>query len=74
VCEFLSRLLLLLITPTFSALLNGRLPIEISTRGAKFAEDAGQSTELRERDEWRELMDELTRANERMRKSALEFR
>ncbi len=34
---------LLLITPTFSGLIRGRLPIEISTRGAKFAEEAGQS-------------------------------
>lgn len=30
---------LLLITPAFSGLIRGRLPIEISTRGAKFAEE-----------------------------------
>lgn len=34
---------LLLITPTFSGLLRGRLPIEISTRGAKFAAKADES-------------------------------
>lgn len=39
---------LLLITPAFSGLLRGRLPIEISTRGAKFAEEDGRSTELDE--------------------------
>lgn len=37
---------LLLITPAFSGLIRGRLPIEISTRGAKFAEEADQSDEL----------------------------
>ncbi len=37
---------LLLVTPVFSGLARGRLPIEISTRGAKFAEEADQSTEL----------------------------
>lgn len=37
---------LLLITPAFSGMVNGRLPIEISPRGAKFAEAADQSTEL----------------------------
>ena len=31
---------LLLITPAISGLINGRLPIEISTRGARFAEEA----------------------------------
>ena len=30
---------LLLITPAFSGLIHGRLPIEISARGAKFAEE-----------------------------------
>jgi multidrug efflux pump subunit AcrB len=39
---------LLLITPAFSGLLRGRLPIEISTRGAKFAEEADQSAEVNE--------------------------
>lgn len=39
---------LLLITPVFSGLIHGRLPIEISTRGAKFAEGAERSTELDE--------------------------
>jgi len=36
---------LLLITPTFSGLIRGRLPTEISTRGAKFAEEADYSAE-----------------------------
>lgn len=37
---------LLLITPAFSGLIWGRLPTEISTRGAKFAEEANQSDKL----------------------------
>jgi hypothetical protein len=37
---------LLLITPAFSGLIRGRLPIEISTRGAKFAEEADQAEAL----------------------------
>lgn len=37
---------LLLITPAFSGLVSGRLPIEISARGAKFAEEADQSAEV----------------------------
>jgi hypothetical protein len=39
---------LLLITPAFLGLARGRLPIEISARGAKFAEDADRSAELGE--------------------------
>jgi hypothetical protein len=39
---------LLLITPAFSGVIRGRLPIEISTRGARFAEEADQSTEANE--------------------------
>lgn len=37
---------LLLVTPAFSGLGRGRLPTEISTRGAKFAEEADQSAGL----------------------------
>jgi hypothetical protein len=37
---------LLLVTPAFSGLAQGRLPIEISTRGAKFAEESNQSAEI----------------------------
>jgi hypothetical protein len=37
---------LLLITPAFSGLIRGRLPIEISIRGAKFAEEDKRSAEL----------------------------
>jgi hypothetical protein len=33
-----------LITPAFSGLIRGQLPIEISTRGAKFADEADRST------------------------------
>lgn len=36
---------LLLITPAFSGLVDGRLPIEISARGARFADDAEESAE-----------------------------
>jgi hypothetical protein len=39
---------LLLITPAFSGLIRGQLPVEISTRGAKFAEEADQSTNSNE--------------------------
>lgn len=39
---------LLLVTPALSGLTRGRLPIEISTRGAKFAEEADQSATLNE--------------------------
>ena len=39
---------LLLITPAFSGLIRGRLPTEISTRGAKFAEEDECSTDLDE--------------------------
>jgi len=35
-----------LINPAFFGLIRGRLPIEISTRGAKFAEDANLAAEL----------------------------
>jgi hypothetical protein len=34
---------LLLVTPAFSGLMRGRLPIEISTRGARFAEEADET-------------------------------
>jgi hypothetical protein len=34
---------LALLTPTFSALAAGRLPVEISTRGARFAQEAERS-------------------------------
>lgn len=34
---------LLILTPAYWGLLSGRLPIEISTRGARFAEEADRS-------------------------------
>jgi len=37
---------LLLLTPTYSGLAKGRLPVEISTRGAKFADDMDQQAKL----------------------------
>ncbi|MGN6557372.1 MAG: hypothetical protein ACTHLH_05100 [Solirubrobacterales bacterium] len=39
---------LLLITPAFSGLIRGRLPIEISVRGARFVEEANQTERLNE--------------------------
>jgi H+/gluconate symporter-like permease len=57
---------LLLITPAFSGLIYGRLPIEISVRGAKFEEEADQSVQIAEgkleglEQEIRDLTDELT--------------
>jgi hypothetical protein len=50
---------LLLITPVFSGLIRGHLPIEISMRGAKFAEEADQSTKWNEK-----KIEELKRASE----------
>jgi len=38
---------LLLVTPAFSGLVRGRLPTEISTRGAKFAEESAALNEQR---------------------------
>lgn len=40
---------LLLVTPAFSGLIRGRLPIEISTRGARFAEGADNSATQNEK-------------------------
>lgn len=37
---------LLLATPAFAGIVRGRLPVEISTRGARFAEEADQATKL----------------------------
>jgi hypothetical protein len=37
---------LLLATPAFSGLIRGRLPTEISTRGARFADETDQTAEL----------------------------
>jgi hypothetical protein len=37
---------LLLVTPAFAGLVRGRLPVEISARGAKFAEEADDSAEV----------------------------
>jgi len=60
---------LLLITPVFSALAWGRLPTEISTRGARFAEGASQSAKRNEADIQRleeaisDLNEGLTTAN-----------
>lgn len=39
---------LLLITPAFSGLVRGRLPTEISVRGARFVEEADQTENLNE--------------------------
>jgi hypothetical protein len=54
---------LLLFTPAFSGLARGRLPIEISARGAKFADEVDQSTEVNEVaiEEVRKRLDELFR-------------
>lgn len=43
---------LLLATPAYSGLVRGRLPTEISTRGAKFAGEAEQSAGLNEKLIW----------------------
>jgi hypothetical protein len=40
---------LLLVTPAVSGLIRGRLPVEISTRGARFAEETDRATKLNEK-------------------------
>jgi hypothetical protein len=40
---------LLLLTPAFWGVIRGRLPTEISSRGAKYAEDVGQAAEIAEK-------------------------
>ncbi|HET8815343.1 MAG TPA: hypothetical protein VFM51_10365 [Solirubrobacterales bacterium] len=50
---------LLLITPAFAGLVRGHLPIEISARGAKFAEETSQSAALN-----KQRIEELERAAE----------
>jgi hypothetical protein len=54
--------LLLLLTPAYSGLATGRLPIEISTRGAKFAEEADGSASVTrmEIEELRGTVNDLT--------------
>jgi hypothetical protein len=65
---------LLLLTPAFSGLARGRLPIEISVRGAKFAEGADHSARLTQMKveelelSATHLTDELTRASIEIRK------
>ncbi|HET7418388.1 MAG TPA: hypothetical protein VFJ61_12265 [Solirubrobacterales bacterium] len=60
---------LLLVTPAFSGVVRGRLPIEISTRGAKFAEEASESTKVtrqaleRLEETTKSLADDLVEAN-----------
>jgi hypothetical protein len=39
---------LLLLTPAYSGMVDGRLPTEISTRGAKFAEESDMAVEQNE--------------------------
>jgi hypothetical protein len=52
---------LLIATPAYRGIVSGRLPIEVSARGAKFAEDAAGSIE-----ETQKLVEEL---RERLRQS-----
>jgi hypothetical protein len=53
--------LLLLLTPVFWGLIRGRLPTEISSKGAKFAEDVDQSIEAAER-----RIDEQVKSTEKL--------
>lgn len=63
---------LLLVTPAFSGLVRGRLPIEISTRGARFAEEADESAKINEKkfEELERITDHLT---EKMESASLEL-
>jgi hypothetical protein len=53
---------LLLITPAFAGLIQGRLPIEISARGAKFATGADDSVKLYEEkiEDLKQVTDDLS--------------
>ena len=65
---------LLLVTPAFSGLIRGRLPTEISMRGARFAEGTDQSAGRNEADIRRleaaigDLDEALTTANAEIEK------
>jgi hypothetical protein len=63
---------LLLVTPTFSGLIEGRLPIEISARGARFAERADQSAESTDR-AVRAMEQKVVDLSERLTEIASEF-
>jgi hypothetical protein len=52
---------LLLLTPAYSGLASGRLPIEISTRGAKFAEESDLTAE-----KYETSIDALERSSDRL--------
>lgn len=64
---------LLLVTPAFSGLIRGRLPTEISTRGAKFVEEADQSAE-RDAAAIRELEETARDLEQRLTETDLEIR
>jgi len=63
---------LLLVTPAYSGLAMGRLPIEISTRGAKFAEGTDRSTEVNEELMW-ELKQNVDGAVDGLTKALIEI-
>lgn len=64
---------LLLITPVFSGLVEGRLPIEISARGARFADRADQSAESTDK-AVRALEQRIVDLNERLTDVASEIK
>lgn len=64
---------LLLVTPAFSGLIRGRLPTEISTRGAKFVEEADQSA-ARDAAAIRELEETVRDLEQRLTETDLEIR
>jgi hypothetical protein len=63
---------LLMVTPAYSGLAMGRLPIEISTRGARFAEGTDQSTEVNEELVW-ELKQNVDGAVEGLAEAVIEI-
>jgi hypothetical protein len=65
--------ILLLVTPAFSGLIRGRLPTEISTRGAKFVEEADQSA-ARDAAAIRELEETARDLEQRLTETDLEIR
>jgi hypothetical protein len=64
---------LLLITPAFSGLFRGRLPTEISTRGAKFAEEADQAAELAEAAVVKELERSVSALTDKLKEATFEL-
>lgn len=63
---------LLLLTPAYAGLIRGRLPVEISTRGARFAEESDRAAERYETS-FRELELRTDRLSQDLGKAAVDI-